>query len=180
MQRSIEKIAGDTDGVSYEFAVYRIKGRSHGAPSAYLQAALHGGELPGVVAIDALMPKLRAAEAEGRILGDITIVPSANPIGRAQYLFGDLQGRFHLGTRVNFNRELPAARPAGSGAPAACRRAADGRPAAQGAAGEAVDGPRHRARPALRRRGRALSLRAGRSCGPAWPIARRRSASRRC
>ena len=78
--------------VSFEFAVLRIKGKSDGAPSAYLQAALHGGELPGVVAIDALMPKLRAAEAEGRVLGDITIVPAANPIGRAQYLFGELQG----------------------------------------------------------------------------------------
>src|SRR6187397_2524679 len=102
MQRSFEKIAGDTDGLAYEFAVYRIKGSSQQAPSAYLQAALHGGELPGVVAIDALMPKLRLAAAQGRIRGDITIVPSANPIGRAQYLFGDLQGRFHLGTRVNF------------------------------------------------------------------------------
>ena len=56
MQKTIEKITGDTDGLSFEFAVYRIKGRSDGAPSAYLQAALHGGELPGVVAIDALMP----------------------------------------------------------------------------------------------------------------------------
>ena len=26
MQKTIEKIAGDTDGVSFEFAVYRIKG----------------------------------------------------------------------------------------------------------------------------------------------------------
>ena len=109
MQKTIEKIAGDTDGLSFEFAVYRIKGRSDGAPSAYLQAALHGGELPGVVAIDALMPKLRAAEAEGRVRGDITIVPSANPIGRAQYLFGDLQGRFHLGIADQFQPRFPAA-----------------------------------------------------------------------
>jgi uncharacterized protein len=107
MQKTIEKIAGDTDGVSFEFAVYRIKGHTSGAPSAYLQAALHGGELPGTVAIDALMPKLRAAEEEGRVLGDITIVPSANPIGRAQYLFGELQGRFNFGTRINFNRDFP-------------------------------------------------------------------------
>jgi predicted deacylase len=107
MQRSIETIAGDTEGVSYTFPVYRIRGNAPAAPSAYLQAALHAGELPGVVAIHALMPKLRAAEAEGRIRGDITIVPSANPIGRAQYLYGDHQGRFHLGTRINFNREFP-------------------------------------------------------------------------
>jgi len=107
MQRSIETIAGDTDGVSYEFPIYRVKGAAPDAPSAYLQAALHAGELPGVVAIHMLIPKLRAAQAEGRIRGDMTIVPSANPIGRSQYLFGDHQGRFDLGTRINFNREFP-------------------------------------------------------------------------
>jgi len=105
MQRSIERIAGDTEGVSYEFPVYRFAGNKPGAASAYLQAALHAGELPGTVAIHALMPKLRAAEAEGRVRGNITIVPEANPIGRAQSFFGERQGRFHLGTRTNFNRD---------------------------------------------------------------------------
>ena len=97
MQKSIERIAGDSDGVSYEFPVFRFAGADKAAPSAYLQAALHAGELPGVVAIDALMPALNKAEAEGRIKGNITIVPWANPIGRAQYHFGEHQGRFHLG-----------------------------------------------------------------------------------
>ncbi|TIN17006.1 MAG: succinylglutamate desuccinylase/aspartoacylase family protein, partial [Mesorhizobium sp.] len=92
---------------SYEFPVFRFEGTDKAAPSAYLQAALHAGELPGVVAIDALMPMLEKAEAEGRIKGDITIVPQANPIGRAQYHFGEHQGRFHLGTRTNFNRGFP-------------------------------------------------------------------------
>jgi hypothetical protein len=129
MQRSIERIAGDSDGVVYEFPIYRIKGTTSGAPSAYLQAALHAGELPGTVAIHALMPKLRKAEAEERIRGDIAIVPQANPIGRAQYLFGELQGRFHLGSRANFNREFPllerpdpALIPAEGGLPTADRR----------------------------------------------------------
>ena len=107
MKTTIEKLPGDTEGVSYELTVFRFKGSSKKAPTAYIQAALHAGELPGVVAIHALMPKLRAAEAEGRILGDITIVPAANPVGRAQYHFGDVQGRFHLGTRTNFNRDFP-------------------------------------------------------------------------
>ncbi|PBB11752.1 peptidase M14 [Mesorhizobium loti] len=107
MEKNIETIAGDTEGVSYTFPVYRFAGIAAGAPSAYLQAALHAGELPGTVAIHTLMPKLRAAEAQGRIRGNITIVPAANPIGRAQYLFADHQGRYHLGTRVNFNREFP-------------------------------------------------------------------------
>ena len=112
MQKSIERIAGDSEGVCYKFPVFRFEGsRFEGtdkaASSAYLQAALHAGELPGVVAIDALMPMLEKAEAEGRIKGDITIVPQANPIGRAQYHFGEHQGRFHLGTRTNFNRGFP-------------------------------------------------------------------------
>ncbi|ESW93075.1 succinylglutamate desuccinylase/aspartoacylase family protein [Mesorhizobium sp. M0924] len=107
MQKSIERIAGDTEGVSYEFPVFRFAGADKAAPSAYLQAALHAGELPGVVAIDALMPALNKAEAEGRIKGSITVVPWANPIGRAQYHFGEHQGRFHLGTRNNFNRGFP-------------------------------------------------------------------------
>lgn len=107
MQKSIERIAGDSEGVFYEFPVFRFAGADKAAPSAYLQAALHAGELPGVVAIDALMPALNKAEAEGRIKGNITIVPWANPVGRAQYHFGEHQGRFHLGTRTNFNRGFP-------------------------------------------------------------------------
>ena len=107
MQKSIERIAGESEGVSYEFPLFRFVGTGKAAPSAYLQAALHAGELPGVVAIDALMPMLAKAEAEGRIKGNITVVPWANPIGRAQYHFGEHQGRFHLGTRTNFNRGFP-------------------------------------------------------------------------
>ncbi|WP_217571926.1 succinylglutamate desuccinylase/aspartoacylase family protein [Mesorhizobium sp. GbtcB19] len=107
MQKTIERLAGDAEGTIYEFPVLRFEGKDKAAPSAYLQAALHAGELPGVVAIDALMPMLTKAEAEGRIRGPITIVPWANPIGRAQYHFGEHQGRFNLGTRTNFNRSFP-------------------------------------------------------------------------
>ncbi|MBL8576988.1 MAG: succinylglutamate desuccinylase/aspartoacylase family protein [Mesorhizobium sp.] len=107
MKKTIEKLAGDTEGASYELTVFRFKGTSKTAPTAYIQAALHAGELPGVVAVHSLMPLLRKAEAEGRILGDITIVPAANPVGRAQFFFGEVEGRFHLGTRTNFNRDFP-------------------------------------------------------------------------
>lgn len=107
MEKTMERLAGDSEGVAYEFPVYRFKGTDPKAPAAYLQAALHAGELPGTVAIDALMPLLARAEAEGRIKGSITVVPWANPVGRAQYLFGELEGRFHLPNRVNFNRDFP-------------------------------------------------------------------------
>lgn len=140
MQKSIERIAGESEGVSYEFPLFRFAGADKTAPSAYLQAALHAGELPGVVAIDALMPMLNKAEAEGRIRGDITIVPWANPIGRAQYHFGEHQGRFHLGTRTNFNPRLSIARRARH-SPLARHRTWHGRPAAEDAAAAAVHRP---------------------------------------
>lgn len=107
MRKSIERLQGDSEGVAYEFPVFSFAGSDRAAPSAYLQAALHAGELPGTVAIDALMPMLAKAEAEGRIGGDITLVPWANPVGRAQYHFTEQEGRFHLGTRTNFNRDFP-------------------------------------------------------------------------
>jgi len=107
MEKTIETISGDTEGVVYSFPVFRFKGTDKRAPSAYIQAALHAGELPGTVALDVLMPRLRRAEAEGRLRGSLTVVPGANPIGRAQFEFHRLQGRFHLGTRTNFNRDFP-------------------------------------------------------------------------
>lgn len=106
MKRSIETVPGDIEGINYSFPVYRFEG-SADAPSAYIQAGLHGDELPGVVAIDALMPILRSAAEEGRIRGSLTVVPWCNPIARSQYLFGERQGRFHLSTRTNFNRDFP-------------------------------------------------------------------------
>ncbi|HEY4191296.1 MAG TPA: peptidase M14, partial [Mesorhizobium sp.] len=61
MRKSIERLEGDSAGIAYEFPVFRFDGSDKSAPAAYLQAALHGGELPGTVAIDALMPKLAKA-----------------------------------------------------------------------------------------------------------------------
>ena len=107
MRKSIETISGDTEGVAYEFPVFRFEGSDGAARGAYIQAALHAGELPGTVAIDALMPMLEKAEAQARIRQRITVVPWANPVGRAQYFLGEQQGRFHLGTRTNFNRDFP-------------------------------------------------------------------------
>ena len=107
MHKTIERLEGDSEGVGYEFPVFRFDGTDASAPTAYLQAALHAGELPGTVAIDALMPMLAKAESEKRIRGAITVVPWANPVGRAQYHFTVLEGRFHLDTRTNFNRSFP-------------------------------------------------------------------------
>lgn len=107
MEKTIEVVRGDTPGTQWRFPVLRFKGAQAGAPSAYMQAALHANELPGVVAIHALVPMLAKAESRGRILGDITIVPHANPIAAGEHLFLDHMGRFSFHSRTNYNRGFP-------------------------------------------------------------------------
>ncbi|MBB3592852.1 hypothetical protein FHX08_003196 [Rhizobium sp. BK529] len=100
-------IPGDTPGIEWRLPVIRFKGSDPAAPKVYIQAALHANELPGTALAHFFCGKLRQAESEGRIAGDITVVPQANPIGAAQSHFGELQGRFDLGSRTNFNRDFP-------------------------------------------------------------------------
>ncbi|OAP41346.1 peptidase M14 [Sinorhizobium glycinis] len=100
-------IAGDTPGLEWRLPVFRFKGTKPEAPRTYIQAALHANELPGTALLHYLLERLRQAASDGGIRGDITVVPQANPIGAAQSHFGELQGRFDLGTRSNFNRDFP-------------------------------------------------------------------------
>lgn len=100
-------IPGDTPGIEWRLPVIRFKGSDPAAPKVYIQAALHANELPGTALAHFLCGMLRQAESAGRIAGDITLVPQANPIGAAQSHFGELQGRFDLGSRTNFNRDFP-------------------------------------------------------------------------
>ncbi len=114
-------IAGDTSGQDFSLRVLRFQGRGTGA-SVYIQAGLHANEMPGMVALDRLIPRLLKAEAEGRLAGNVTLVPNANPIGLAQAVFGETLGRFDFNSRVNFNRAFPAEPEARSaGKPAAVR-----------------------------------------------------------
>ena len=106
MRKTIECIDGDTHGARFEFSIFHFDGGDD-APSAYIQAGLHAEELPGVVAIDRLVRRLLTAESDGRIRGKVTLIPCCNPIGQSQFLFGDQESRFHLGTRMNFNRAFP-------------------------------------------------------------------------
>lgn len=100
-------IAGDTAGIEWRLPVLRFKGSDPAAPKVYIQAALHADELPGTALVHFLCERLRQSESAGQIKSDIIVVPHANPIGAAQSHFGELQGRFDLGSRTNFNREFP-------------------------------------------------------------------------
>jgi predicted deacylase len=71
---------------------------------AYIQAALHADEIPAMLVAHFLKRELERLDAEGRIRGEIILVPAANPIGLSQVVQGTPFGRFDLGTGVNFNR----------------------------------------------------------------------------
>lgn len=73
-------------------------------PKAYIQCALHADEIPGLLVGVHLRRELARLEAEGRILGEVVLVPAANPLGGAQAVLGGQIGRFDLATGLNFNR----------------------------------------------------------------------------
>jgi predicted deacylase len=73
-------------------------------PKAYFQAALHADEIPGLLAAQHLLGGLEKAQAEGRVIGEVVVVPVANPIGLSQHLNGRLLGRFDFENPGNFNR----------------------------------------------------------------------------
>ncbi len=74
----------------------------------YVQASLHADELPGMLAAHHLRQRLAALEAEGRLRGEIVVVPVANPIGLGQTVLLTNEGRFDLTSGENFNRHYPA------------------------------------------------------------------------
>ncbi|WP_312240060.1 M14 family metallopeptidase [Pantoea sp.] len=74
----------------------------------YIQAALHGDELPGMAVAWYLKQRLKALEAAGKLKSCITLVPVANPLALAQHWHGTHLGRFHTLSGQDFNRQFPA------------------------------------------------------------------------
>jgi predicted deacylase len=104
-------------GEPTRLTAWQFKGKASG-PSVYLQAGLHADEIAGMLVLHLLLERLHRAEAEGRIKGNISVVPQANPLGIAQFRWGRIQGRFHGASGQNFNRHfdqsLALTRPAGN------------------------------------------------------------------
>ncbi len=92
-----------TPGVSIELQSLHY-GTPGKGPKATLQAALHADEIPGLLVAHHLRARLAALEAEGRIVGEVVLVPVANPIGLAQRVLQSVEGRFDLTSGENFNR----------------------------------------------------------------------------
>lgn len=76
-------------------------------PKAYLQAALHADEIPGLLVLHHLRTLLDKAAARGELRGHVVINAYANPIGLSQIVNGQLLGRFALSGAGNFNRQYP-------------------------------------------------------------------------
>lgn len=100
-------LQADSSGQEFFLRLFRFHGTGKG-PTVYIQAALHAQEMPGMVALDRLIPRLEAAEDEARLAGNVTLVPHANPVGLSQALFGETLGRFDCQDRTNFNRCFPS------------------------------------------------------------------------
>ena len=75
----------------------------------YIQAGLHGDEIPGMAVAWYLRQRLRELERAGRLQAEFTLVPIANPLGLGQHWHGTHLGRFHMPSGQDFNRKFPQA-----------------------------------------------------------------------
>ena len=100
-------LPGLAPGTTHTLPVHRF-GAPGARPKVYVQAGLHADEVPGMLAAQHLLGMMQAHADAGRILGEVVIVPMANPIGLQQRVLGGLQGRFNLADGVNYNRDYPA------------------------------------------------------------------------
>jgi predicted deacylase len=105
MHAQTHPIAADPGTATYQLTSFHY-GRAGSGKKAYIQAALHADEVPAMLVAQRLKRELERLDAAGRILGEVILVPAANPIGLSQVVQGTPFGRFDLGTGVNFNRSF--------------------------------------------------------------------------
>jgi predicted deacylase len=103
MHAQTHTIAAEPGLAAYQLTSYHY-GRADGGRKAYIQAALHADEVPALLVAHFLRRELERLDREGRVLGEVILVPAANPIGLSQLVHGTPFGRFDLGTGLNFNR----------------------------------------------------------------------------
>lgn len=106
MERRTFSLGTDSPGEVRNLTAFHYAGGG-GGPKVYLQAGLHADEMPGVLVLQHLMTLLDVAEAEGRLAGEIVVVPAANPVGLGQWLFQRPFGRHEADGLDNFNRGYP-------------------------------------------------------------------------
>ncbi len=105
MQQQTLELAGASPGQRLGLQLLRF-GREGARPKATITAALHADEVPALLVAQVLRRRLLQLEAEGAVLGEVLLLPFANPIGLAQQVLGKHVGRFDLRDGINFNREF--------------------------------------------------------------------------
>jgi predicted deacylase len=108
MTRTVERIPlpSSSPGTVRTLVAHRF-GRPGARPKAYLQAAIHADEPPGMLILHHLMRFLDEADRSGEIRGEVVVVPVANPIGLDQMVQGAVLGRHDFRTSINYNRLWP-------------------------------------------------------------------------
>jgi predicted deacylase len=106
MRTNVVQLAGTIPGTQRSISFLHF-GAAGARPKCYLQTGLHADEIPGMLVMQHLRDKLIALEANGAIVGEIVLVPVANPIGLTQQVSGTYVGRFCLADGLNFNRGFP-------------------------------------------------------------------------
>ncbi len=82
-QTEIINLISANPGSTRHLRVHRY-GNPGSGPKAYLHSSLHADEWPGLLVLHHLTGMLDAADAEGRISGEIVLLPYANPLGLGQ------------------------------------------------------------------------------------------------
>ncbi len=100
IQNETKVIGQGVEGKDIEIDVLRINGQDPKAPKAYVQSSVHGAELQGNAVIFQLLKALQNTPP----LGDVILVPHANPIAGNHKAGEYTQGRFDPITGENWNR----------------------------------------------------------------------------
>jgi predicted deacylase len=107
MRQQSHPIATEDNVASFQLTSFHF-GSAAGAEKqgkkVYIQASLHADEVPAMLVAHVLKRELARLEGEGRIRGEIILVPAANPIGLSQVVHNTPFGRYDLANGINFNR----------------------------------------------------------------------------
>ena len=108
MTHTIETVAllSSSPGAQRHVKVHRL-GKQGARPQVYVQAAIHANETPGMLILHHLLDLALEADRAGKVLGELVLVPFANPIGLADNVLGTQIGREALDGGGNFNRGFP-------------------------------------------------------------------------
>ena len=103
MRQQSHPLATEDNVASFQLTSFHFGGTGQGK-KVYIQASLHADEVPAMLVAHVLKRELQRLEDEGRIRGEIVLVPAANPIGLSQVVHGIPFGRYDLANGINFNR----------------------------------------------------------------------------